>query len=110
MFEINGERWKVVMVNGYHPMLKRSDDTYTIGACDDTQKTIYLNENLEQKKLKRVLCHEITHAAMFSYNVDLTMDQEELLADLLGTYGQEIISITNKIFFELRKTKKGIKR
>lgn len=62
------------MVNEYHPMLKRSDGSYTIGSCDDTHKAIYLNENLNKQRLKRVLCHEITHAAMFSYNVDLTID------------------------------------
>lgn len=48
--------------------------------------------------MKKVLCHEITHAAMFSYNVELNVQQEELLADLIATYGQEIIDITNKIF------------
>ena len=35
---------------------------------------------------------------MFSYNVNLTVDQEELLADLIATYGHEIIYITNKVF------------
>lgn len=35
---------------------------------------------------------------MFSYNVELNIQQEELLADLIATYGQEIIDITNKIF------------
>lgn len=110
MFEINGERWEVLMVSPYHHMLQRSDGTYTIGVCDDAEKTIYLNENLDKQRLKRVLCHEITHAAMFSYNVDLTIDQEELLADLLGTYGEEIVSITNRLFLELKKQKKGIKR
>ena len=48
--------------------------------------------------LKKVLCHELTHAAMFSYGVDLTHTQEELVADLMATYGQEIICKTNKIF------------
>jgi len=37
--------------------------------------------------IKKVLCHELTHAAMFSYNVELTLDQEELFADLIATYG-----------------------
>lgn len=37
--------------------------------------------------LKKILCHEITHAAMFSYNVDLSIEQEELVADLIATYG-----------------------
>ena len=50
----------------------------------------------------KVLCHEITHAAMFSYNVFLTEDQEELLADLLATYGSEIITTTNRVFAKLR--------
>lgn len=79
-------------------MLFRSDGTSTIGSCDDKTKTIYLYEFLDNKMLKKVLCHEIVHSAMFSYNVELSIDQEELLADLIATYGQEIIFITNKIF------------
>jgi len=51
--------------------------------------------------LKKVLCHEITHAAMFSYNVNLSLEQEELVADLISTYGEEIVYITNKIFTKL---------
>lgn len=39
---------------------------------------------------------------MFSYDVFLTPKQEELLADLIATYGEEIIYITNKIFKKLR--------
>lgn len=42
---------------------------------------------------------------MFSYNVDLTLDQEELLADLIATYGQEIIEITNKMFQKIKQRK-----
>jgi hypothetical protein len=34
-----------------------------------------------------VLSHELTHAAMFSYNIDLSYEQEELFADLIATYG-----------------------
>lgn len=52
----------------------------------------------------RVLCHEITHAAMYSYNVQLNIDQEEILADLVATYGYEIIEITNKIFKKIEGT------
>jgi hypothetical protein len=51
--------------------------------------------------MKKVLSHEITHAAMFSYNITLSLLQEELLADLIATYGQEIIYITNKIFHRI---------
>ena len=63
---------------------------------------IYIANNLSLQKTKKVLCHEITHAAMFSYGVFLTKDQEELLADLIATYGTEIITITNKIFNKIK--------
>ena len=38
---------------------------------------------------------------MFSYNVNLSLEQEELVADLISTYGEEIVYITNKIFIKL---------
>ena len=34
---------------------------------------------------------------------ELSFEQEELLADLIATYGQEIINMTNSIFNRLKK-------
>lgn len=84
-------------------MLFRSDGSLSIAACDNVDKTIYVNEYISQAFLKKVLCHEITHAAMFSYDIHLTIDQEELLADLLATYGNEIVVTANKVFDKLKK-------
>lgn len=92
----------ILLVSPNHPSLYRSDGSLTIGACDDETKTIYVNDMLNDTMLFKVLCHEITHAAMFSYNILLTTDQEELLADLIATYGSEIIYITNRVFAKLR--------
>lgn len=39
---------------------------------------------------------------MFSYHVDLTYEQEEVIADIIATYGNEIIDITNKVFKKLQ--------
>lgn len=103
MFTINGETWYIELCHPMHPKLKRRDGSLSIGACDDKDKTIYLNHNLQGNFLRKVLCHEITHAAMFSYDVDLTLEQEELLADLIATYGKEIIEITNTVFKKLRE-------
>lgn len=102
MIKFNGEDWKIMLVSSNHPMLRLPSGDFTIGACDDHQKKIYVCEGLQPQKLKKVLCHEITHAAMFSYNVFLDGAQEELLADLIATYGQEIICITNKIFHRIK--------
>ncbi len=98
MININGEEWRVILVSPFHPALKRSDHGYTLGVCDDILKTIYINNELSQEYIEKVLCHELTHAAMFSYNIDLTLEQEEVLADLIATYGQEIVYITNLVF------------
>lgn len=98
MFVINGIVWHVYFVPPYHEMLQRPDGSYTIGSCDNTTKTVYVNEMLYDKLLWKVLCHEITHAAMFSYNILLTLDQEELLADLIATYGSEIVETADKVF------------
>lgn len=102
MFNINNTVWKVNYVSPNYSYLMRSDGSYALGACDNDTKTIYINQTLSQPLSKRVLCHEITHAAMFSYDTNLTLEQEELLADLIATYGEEIITITNEVFKRLK--------
>lgn len=102
MFYINGEYWKIVAVPANDESLYRSDGGLTVGVCDDNNKTIYLSNELEGAFLKKVLCHEITHAAMFSYNVFLTIFQEELVADLMATYGEQIIDITDDVFISIK--------
>ena len=108
MFKINGEDWKILLVSSNHPALIRSDGSTTIGVCDDNTKSIYIVETLNDHYFKKVLCHELTHACMFSYNIELCLEQEELLADLMATYGQEIIQITNLIFGRLKQQKNRV--
>lgn len=102
MFLINDIYWKIAFVDPSFPLLQRMNGDFTIGACDNLTRTIYISNILSGELLKKVLCHQITHAAMFSYNVDLSVEQEELVADLISTYGEEIVYITNKIFNKLQ--------
>ena len=53
----------------YDEIFRMDNGEFTIGVCDDNTKTIYISNLLKGEKLKQVLCHEIVHAAMFSYNV-----------------------------------------
>ena len=55
---------------------------------------------------KKVLCHEIVHAAMYIYNIILTYDEEETIAELITNFGEEIIELTNKLFSTMSKQKK----
>ena len=108
MFEINNIKWAIQFVSPFFYTLQKPNEEYTLGCCDNSSHIIYIANNLSLFKTKKVLCHEITHAAMFSYNVFLTIDQEELLADLIATYGEEIIEITNKIFNKIKNRGESI--
>ncbi len=102
MITLNGVDWKLKFVNPYDSNLFRNDGSLTVGMCDSNLRTIFINENLGGDFLRKVLCHELTHAAMFSYGIMLTNDQEELVANVLSTYGNEIIDKTNLIFSKIR--------
>ena len=101
-FIINDILWQVVQVPPTYPMLLTPFGNFTLGCCDNNNKIIYIAQGLGWEKFKKVLCHEITHAAMFSYSVYLTYDQEELIADILSTYGDEVITVTNKVFKKIK--------
>ena len=101
-FIINGIVWQVRQVPPTYPMLLTTSGNFTLGCCDNNTKVIYIAQGLGWEKFKKVLCHEITHAAMFSYGVYLTYDQEELIADIISTYGDEVITVTNKVFRKIR--------
>ena len=102
MIDINGILWKIKFVHPLDSFLIREDGVVTLGMCDRKTQTIYLAENLKGSMLKKVLCHEIVHAAMFSYNIYISFEQEEIIADIIATYGEEIITITNKVFKKLQ--------
>ena len=103
MANINGFSWRILLVSPYHYGLQRTDGSYALGMCDNEQKTIYINNSVDSELMKKILTHELTHAAMFSYDIELSLDQEELIADLIATYGHEIIYTTNKIFKRIQE-------
>ena len=98
MYNINGITWYMIRVRSDSPMLMRSDGSITVGMCDRETQTIYISDALHGRFLRKVLLHEICHSAMFSYGIDMSVDQEELFCDLLSTYGDEIIAITDSVF------------
>jgi hypothetical protein len=57
MFLINNIFWKVALVDPYFPLLQRANGDYSIGACDNLTRTIYINRELTGGLFKKVLCH-----------------------------------------------------
>lgn len=95
---INGVRWRVRLVSPAHPLLLTPWRTHALGVCDKVTQTICIDETLPRWLLEIVLCHELVHAFMFSYNIDLTYNEEELVAEIISIYGQEIVEKTNAIY------------
>ena len=97
MIKINGKLWRVRLVPPQHPVLYRNGNP-AVGCCDDTTKTIYISNAVSQKFMKKILCHEMVHAAMYSYDVPINDYVEEIVADLIATYGNEIMSLTHMTY------------
>lgn len=95
---INGIVWRVRLVSPAHPLLLTPWNTHALGVCDKVTQTICVDKTLTPQLLKEVLCHEIVHAFMYSYMIDLSYSEEELVADLLSKYGEEILRYTNAIY------------
>ncbi len=95
---INGIRWSVRLVTPSHPMLFTPWRTHALGVCDKTTRTIYIDKTLSRRQLRETLCHEIVHAIMFSYQIDLTYEEEEMVAELISYYGDEIIKLTTVLY------------
>jgi len=77
--------------------LKRSDGSSTLGVTDDVEKTVYISDMLTDTKLDKVLCHELCHVYSFSYELDIPIATEELIADFLATYGRDIFMVADDI-------------
>ena len=88
---INGVRWRVRLVSPAHPLLLTPWKTHALGVCDKVTQTICVDKTLSPQLLKEVLCHEIVHAFMFSYTIDVTYDEEELVAEFVSKYGKNIL-------------------
>ena len=102
MIEINGEAWRVFLVSPNHPALRRPNGTAALGSCDDILKAIFINQNVSHSLFKRILSHELVHAYMFSHKITLGTYQEEARADMVATYGEDIINLTN-LFIKNKK-------
>ena len=95
--------WQVHFVPPFHSQLEKTPGNFALGVCDDTTKEIYINKNLKGNYLKRVLTHELTHAAAYSYGANLTYEEHEFLAEFVAHNGKKIIETTDKIFKNYKK-------
>jgi hypothetical protein len=97
MFECNGKTWNIAFVEPYSKVLNRSDGSRTVGVTDNNTKTVYLSNLLRGKFLDKVLCHELVHVASFSYDCQIDIETEEIIADFMSLYGREVIYLADDL-------------
>lgn len=97
MFTINGIDWDLRLVRPNSRLLQRSDGTLTLGVTDGNTNTIYINNRLNDYMFRKVLCHEVCHALMFSYDINIDIEFEEWVCDYVATHGFEIIDLVDKL-------------
>lgn len=94
---INNIKWNIVFVNPSNPNLITNNGIYTLGMTDNNIKTIFINNKLHGNLLYDVLCHELTHAYIFSYGIKYTIDEEERLCQFISRFGKSIINNTDEL-------------
>lgn len=100
---INGVEWILFLVDPFDRHLYRADGSLTIGMCDNNYHQIYIRNDLYDDKFWLVLVHELTHASLFSYGIDLSRCcHEELIADYVATHGEEIIAIAKDVYEKIK--------
>ena len=102
-FVINGFRWDVVFVSSNSPKLHRSDGSLTVGVTDWADKTVYLSSSITGAFLRKVFIHEVSHCAVFSYGIEISLEQEEFLCDFIATFGDEIFQVVDDLFMVLKR-------
>ena len=66
---INNNLWCIVFTYPQNPNLRMSDGRQVLGLCDNNIKTIFIADNQSDYKTEHILCHEITHAICFEYDI-----------------------------------------
>jgi len=99
-FVINGIHWHIKYVGISNSKLTRSDGSRTVGMTDWNSCTVYLASNLRGRYLERVLCHELCHCICFSYDIKVSIQQEEFLANWVSLYGREVIELLDDLLYK----------
>lgn len=101
MFVINNEYWDVMVVAPDDESLWMPWGGYALGACNDGDKTIYISAALNEYDFWTVLAHEITHAQLYSNNIYLDYNTEEIVAEIVSVFGKKVVALTDEMFRRL---------
>lgn len=100
MFVLNGIEWDICFVEPYSPILfDYRNNVQSVATTDFNTKCIYLSNELYGDFLIKVLKHELYHCYEFSsISYDFPIGEEELIADFIATYGEDLINLAYDLY------------
>lgn len=100
---INNNLWRIVFTYPQNPNLQMSDGSRVLGVCDNNIKTIFIADNQTDYKTEHIVCHEVTHAICFEYDIRLDYETEECLCNFMADHIRETVEILDTILSETLK-------
>lgn len=102
-FEVNGKNWTLRFVNPKDNQLVRRDGSRTLGVTDGNLKCVFVADDLSDYMTRKVICHELCHVFCISYDVYMSIDEEERLADWISLYGTELVYLLDDLISILNR-------
>jgi hypothetical protein len=109
-FTMNGYYWIVKRVNRDDPILIDESGEWTVGVTDPETMTVYISNEIDGAFFKRVLIHELSHCALFSFDLlegihrmvypIYWTEAEEWICNFIADYGLYIFSKAKSILGE----------
>lgn len=115
---MNGIGWRIVPVCENSEKLIDRTGTHTVATTDPSDSCVYISDKLQGKFKTRVLIHELSHCALFSFNLlaevhkmvtpPYWIEAEEWICNYLADYGEMIFDIAyrtlgNEAIWEIPK-------
>lgn len=107
--KINNLEWCIKLVPTRDRNLAVSEVSGSYGVCNPTDLTIYLDESMSYTRMKQTLSHELTHAYLISYMLDLKENySEDEICEFVALYSQHILDDCRKFMeFYRNEDEKG---
>lgn len=105
MIRIVDSLWRVVYVSPHDSVLLKNGVKYTLGCCDNNDKTVYISDSLYGRQHRKVLAHELCHAFMFELGIFIPLQQEEMVCNLVADYGETIFDIVYMLSEEIERVR-----
>lgn len=94
-FKIKDSKWFCLFVNQHDET--NNSIKGNMGITKFSDRTILIDDSLKEPDLSATIIHELTHAFIWEYGFAQVEFSTEVVCDLFGVYGREIIKLTDLI-------------